>query len=410
LFSFLSRHGHVRPALAVARALGARGHRVLWHAMDEFRSIIEETGATFIEARRTILAPPVRGNQHFGLRLARILYRKLYVDLMQPQLADYEEIIDRHGSVDALVVDQSALGAAALHERRGIPFATLAVVYAHVPSAWRRRQTPRGWGERASQQVRTAAARAVEAEATGAYERQRALLGLTPLRPGVSMLEQTVSPFLHMLAWTPLLDPTATGSGAHFVGPLLTAAPRHWPSPHWWEDLQSGERVIHVTQGTVATENDILVRPAIEALAGFDGLVVVTTQRPLDMGSLPSNVRVAGLIPHALLLPHVTLMIGNAGFNSVKEALGHGVPQVLAPRGLDKPMVAAMAARTGAAIDLRIARPTPARIRQSVQQALSDDSYRISARRVAEEFAAWAGGQHAADLLESFVSQSCAPG
>ena len=64
--------------------------------------------------------------------------------------------------------------------------------------------------------------------------------------------------------------------------------------------------MVHVTQGTYATQTANLIRPTVEGLAELDLLVVVTTPEPADLGSLPRNVRVARFIPHASLLPRVT--------------------------------------------------------------------------------------------------------
>ena len=43
--------GHVKPMLALARALVADGHRVRWLAGESFRARVESTGAVFCAMR-----------------------------------------------------------------------------------------------------------------------------------------------------------------------------------------------------------------------------------------------------------------------------------------------------------------------------------------------------------------------
>lgn len=88
--------------------------------------------------------------------------------------------------------------------------------------------------------------------------------------------------------------------------------------------------VVHVTQGTVATEASDLIVPTIQALANEAVLVVATTGgqaiEGLNLESVPANVRLEPFIPHAQLLPYVDVMVTNGGFNGVQMALASGVP------------------------------------------------------------------------------------
>jgi UDP:flavonoid glycosyltransferase YjiC (YdhE family) len=113
--------------------------------------------------------------------------------------------------------------------------------------------------------------------------------------------------------------------------------PEVFTLPSWWSELEEGRPVVHVTQGTVATDITELVLPTIQALADEDVLVVVTTPESDGLGALPSNVRLERMLPHSLLLPHVDAMVTNGGYNGVKVALAYGVPLVAAGSTEDKP-------------------------------------------------------------------------
>jgi MGT family glycosyltransferase len=241
---------------------------------------------------------------------------------------------------------------------------------------------------------------------TTAYAKQRFALGLGPLAPGVTTFDHMVSPMVHLQAATPSIEYPRRPwpSNVHFVGPLLPPAPRGVDVPEWWDQLAAAPTVVHVTQGTVATDPTALTRPTLEALADLDGLVVVTTPDPSALGPVPRNTRVARFIPHILLLPHVHAMVSNAGYNGAKAALAHGVPLVLAPWGNDQPDVAARIAWSGAAVNLRVGTPSPTAIADAVHSVLYRPSYRDAAERVAAEFREYGDGGRAATLLERLAT------
>ncbi|MDT3440227.1 glycosyltransferase [Pseudofrankia sp. BMG5.37] len=78
-----------------------------------------------------------------------------------------------------------------------------------------------------------------------------------------------------------------------FVGPPRQPVDLGWRAPAWWREL-SGRRVVLVNQGTVATDADQLIRPALAGLAGEDVLVVAATGGgdPAGLEPLPANARV----------------------------------------------------------------------------------------------------------------------
>ena len=127
------------------------------------------------------------------------------------------------------------------------------------------------------------------------------------------------------------------------VGPFLPAGVDRFDPPAWWDDVLRGARdgscpVVLVTQGTVATDPERLLWPAIDGLADEDVLVVATTE-PAD--AYPANVRAAPFVPFDRLLPLVDVMVTNGGFGGVQQALAAGVPVVVAGRSEDKAEVGA---------------------------------------------------------------------
>jgi UDP:flavonoid glycosyltransferase YjiC (YdhE family) len=196
--------------------------------------------------------------------------------------------------------------------------------------------------------------------------------------------------------------PLVPGSGG--TGGSATAAVE---LPAWWSDLTEAGTVVHVTQGTLDTDPDDLIRPTMTGLADRDVLVVCTTggADPAALGPLPSNVRAAAFIPHDLLLPHVDVMVSNGGWGGVLAALQAGIPLVVAGDSLDKPEVARRVAWSGAGVNLRTGSPRPAAVAEAVDRVRSEPNFRTRARELGAALAGAGGVARAGDLIEGLLTR-----
>lgn len=176
----------------------------------------------------------------------------------------------------------------------------------------------------------------------------------------------------------------------HFIGPTTVSAADEHPLPPWWADLDGSRPVVHVTQGTVANDDlSRLAEPAIDALAGENVLVVVTTcGRTLRPGPLPDNVRVADFLPYDDLLPRCAAVVTNGGYGGVNHALRYGVPLVVVGASEDKREVATRVTWSGAGIGRARAAASPKRLRRDVRAVLDKPRYRDRAKELAAEMAA----------------------
>lgn len=174
----------------------------------------------------------------------------------------------------------------------------------------------------------------------------------------------------------------------HFIGRLPADPGTGTRLPHWWADVLDSERVVVVTQGTLANlDLGKLIEPALEALADERVLVVAATGTDREVRGVPANARVTPFIPFELLLPHTDLLITNGGFGGVQQALAHGVPMVLAGQSEDKLESNVRVAATGAAVNLGTDTPSPVDIRKAVDTVLSEPGYRQNAARLQADYA-----------------------
>ncbi|MEV4686907.1 glycosyltransferase [Microbacterium sp. LWH3-1.2] len=410
--------GHVTPLRAVAQGLVARGHDVRFYTGAAFREGVEASGAVLVpwseapdfdenDLRATF--PRLEGRK--GLRQVFVNLEDVMINTAPAQVADLQAEWDRK-PWDALVTDDTSIGAALFADRSGCPRATVAVLPLHLTS---RQGPPSGMGLTPGRnpltKTRDAALRGIAPLAmrplTKPIVRARVAVGLPPAS---LTFEQTVlSPERILATGSSLLDFARTDRPAHldFVGVLtaLPAAPTDLP--RWWGDLD-GRVVVHVTQGTQNIDPTDLIRPALDALADRDVLVVVSTgvrgrdELPFPV---PANARIAGLLPYDELLPATDVVITNGGWGGTLAALGHGIPLVIAGGDLDKPEIAARVAWTGAGVDLRTGTPTAAQVAAGFERASTDRSMTDAAARVAAELRSLGGAPRAAELLEGFAAR-----
>ena len=157
--------------------------------------------------------------------------------------------------------------------------------------------------------------------------------------------------------------------------------------PEWWSEVEAAERVVVVTQGTIANlDFTELIEPTLEALADLDVLVIATLGRDAQLTDVPANARVAEFIPFAELLPHTSVLVSSGGFGGVQQALWHGVPMVLAGLSEDKAEVTARTAWAGAAINLATQRPAVADIRRAVESVLSTPGFKERAVQLGAQY------------------------
>lgn len=409
--------GHVTPLCAVAERLVQRGHDVRFYTGAAFQSKVEASGARFVPWRAATDFDENDLVTTFPRLIGKRGFRQVFLNLEDLFLGtapgQVEDLVDewRREPWDVLAGEESSVGPAFTAERTGSAWATVGILPLSLPST---QGPPPGLGLRPG---RTRLGRGRDRwlrdltpvmmrPLARALVRVRAESGLPPT--ALRFDEAVFSRRLILASGVASLDHGRTDRPPylHFIGRLAPDA-KEASLPPWWSDLD-GRRVVHVTQGTQNIDPRDLVRPALDALADEDALVVVTTglkDRDLPF-PVPANARVAGFLPHDALLPRTDVVITNGGWGGVLAALAHGIPLVLAGGDLDKPEVAARVASAGAGIDLGGAHPSRRAVARAYRKVSTDAAYRSSAERIAEQLAAAGGAGKAVELLERLAADS----
>ncbi|KAI9732803.1 MAG: hypothetical protein M1834_003741 [Cirrosporium novae-zelandiae] len=418
--------GHVNPFQPLAAALIQGGHEVVWLTTESFRALVEQSGATFAPMKRTpdFEEIPIQpddedsssSSSSGGLSAAVSIMRRLFIDRIEGQVADYQEVL-RTFLADALVVDMCSLGAHTLRDLGGPVYATVGINPLVTPDPeippWGAGTMPPQtmFGRLLNRLTHFIGSLLFDPKVMHLINVKRALFHLPPLPSGVRFDSVLRSSALHIMPTTLAFEYPRRNLSPQirFVGPLLPLLPDSFETPTWWPSIATPsppkKTVIYVTQGTYANTPTNLILPTIRALSANESVIVIVTTGPttLSVDPLPTNVYVANYIHHFYLLPHVDLMITNGGYNGVLSALSYGIPLICAGRSEDKADVSARVAWSGVGIDLRTDNPTDDMIKGAVEKILMDGSYNENAERIKQSFKSHDSAREGCLLLERLV-------
>jgi UDP:flavonoid glycosyltransferase YjiC (YdhE family) len=343
--------GNLPPALGVAAELAARGHdvRMLGHRSQQ--EAISRAGLSFkafptardFDARAVDARPPL---------LAIFGDRAMGADV----LAEDAELY---------VIDCLLFGAMDAVRRAGRPYVVLGHLYDRYLQA-RFLPGPMGIG-----------------------------LRLKRLAPRRSLLDAEQ----YLVCSLPGLDPGHNGSqpaNVAYAGPVVAGEPSRAKHPTVLVSLSTNNfpgqrRVLENVLGAVA---DLPAR-----------VVVTTGPHVYDGLHVPDNVELHGYVPHAELMPEVSMVVGHGGHGTTMAALAHDLPLLVLPMlsVLDQGMVGRSVQEAGAGRLLR-KKSSPERLRPVIAELMSDGPHRAAAARLGAAIRGARGQAVGADLVESHVA------
>jgi UDP:flavonoid glycosyltransferase YjiC (YdhE family) len=192
--------------------------------------------------------------------------------------------------------------------------------------------------------------------------------------------------------------PRSRARNVRYSGPAVTGSPR--------TGAESGVLV------SLSTYNFPGQTPAmqniLDALATIDTRVVVTTGPAIDPAELraPANAEMHRYVPHAELMPQVSLVVGHGGHATTMAALAHDLPVAVMPMHpmLDQPMVgqALEAAGAGRLLDKEAG---PDELRPILSELLETGPHQAVAARLGAAIRGARGATTGADLVEGLLPQ-----
>ena len=411
-----SEDGHVAPSMPIVQKLVERGHEVVWLTGRKYKARIEAIGSRFTSLpEKTDSSMTDMYVFHPGLKeltgLAQMKYyiKHIFLDACEPEIAVLSTIIANFPA-DVLIGDSITFYTYFKSELSGIPSAMISLLPLALPD---KNVAPFGLGLTPGKNIVSKTRNrflnllvnhVLLRDVTQYANTTRQKLGLTPLNvPFFPAMFQIPSLIMHIS--TPAFEYPRSNppSSLHFIGPILKEKDPAYRPPAWWDDLEAGEPVILVNQGTIAMNLEDLVVPTIEALQNEHMLVVAVPVKEGQVDKLPSNVRVEPFIPFEHLLPSVDVMITNGGYGGVQMALAQGIPLIVAGDTDDKMEVAARVEWSKTGINLKKQRPTSGEIKDAVREIMENPVYHNNAKQIQTDFSRYNAPEQAAELLEALV-------
>ena len=396
--------GHLNAVLSVGRIFVEQGHEVIGLSVHALRNRIEHIGARFVpfsgaadlDLRDFAAAYPEFRTMPPGVEMTRFYLERVFADPLIDQNKGVQKAIEEF-TPDVIIVDNLFLGVLPLlmgPRANRPPIISVGSTYL----LWHRTDTaPCNLGlPPAAKNAYAEIAHEVDVACMKPFGKYINSLLTGDDFPALQLnildaviqlpdacLQLTVPNFEFP---RPDLPPTV-----HFIGAMPIVA-KQAPIPAWADELDGSRKVVFVTQGTLSNHDFTqLVGPTLSALENNPDLLVVVGAggRSIDElpKPLPANARAASYFPLEWLLPKVDVFVTNGGYNTVNQALKHGIPLVTAGLTEDKADVNARVEWSGAGIDLKTNTPTAEALAKAVRSVLNEPRYRSSAAQLATEFA-----------------------
>jgi MGT family glycosyltransferase len=298
------------------------------------------------------------------------------------ELPDLQEAIARV-EPDALLIDITTTGAAALAEATGLPWATTIPLFQHF-----------AFGPEPPAQL-TFVPFAIDPAGIEVLNDPRRKLGLASLNGP----EEVWRAPLHLYYTAEPFQPSGIALPPSFrlVGPGIWEPPGG--PPEWLQEISTP--LLLVTASSEQQRDDVLIQTALESFADEEiSLVITTAAHDTSRFVAPATVRAERWLPHQPLIDKAVCVVCHGGMGITQKALAGGVPVCVVPFGRDQFEVAKRVDDAEAGTVVTPDALNASSLRAAVKEAIGK---RAGAERLAERFARAGGAQAAADALESIL-------
>jgi UDP:flavonoid glycosyltransferase YjiC (YdhE family) len=371
--------GGAQVALAVGRALTARGHRVRVLAPADLRDRVAAAGCVPCTYPAELEFDPTRGRRMEEQRphLDRLFFGRHLPDALLRELHAHP--------ADVVVVDYLLRSTVAAAELQPAPTAMLI----HTIHGFHGVTDDESSRRRAFEPV----------------NRSRGELGLPPLPLG----SESVTVTLARRAAASLVtvprqfdDWPEPPPGVVHVGAIAEEPPdAAWRSPWPADDPRP---LVVVSLGTTYMQQEAAIARVAAALSRHEARVLVLTGPELDPAEveLPEGVVAERYVPHGAVLPEAALVVAHGGTGTLLAALSAGVPVLSLPLGRDQPANARRLEQLGLGLALEPA-ASVTHIADAVGAILRSQSLYERVRAFASIVRGYDAGERAGRTLEALA-------
>jgi MGT family glycosyltransferase len=395
-FFNIPTYGHVNPTLAIVQELVRRGHNVSYYLTEEFRDVIQATGAVFqpyLSEQEAVLKMSSSAKGAEGPSRSAMMFIFKDKRSVPPQIIDRV----RAEQPDVVVYDFMCPWARPVIDQIGVPAVITRATYASnehynfIDHLWTGLQTmPAGRGLRAKM------------EAVMAEE------GTSPEDPNNFLF----SLFAYAEEFNIMFLPRDFQPAGEtfddrflFIGPSISV--RHEASDFPFDRLSNDRPLLYISLGSIATNQPEFYKQCFAAFAEQPWQVVLSIGKqvdPITLGAIPENFLLSSYVPQLEILTRTHLFITHAGTNSIMESMYFGVPMVMIPQQPEQQAHAQRVVDLGLGVILNQEDVTPDTLREAVE-TVNHEAYRERAQCMQQSVRQSGGYQRAVDALIRFAGE-----
>lgn len=412
--------GHVNPMLTVAGHLTANGHRVLFLTSENFRTAVEETGASFrglsgkanYDYRKLDEVLPELHSIRDPMEQMNFYVKHLFAERIPDQHRDISEALASE-TIDAVLYEIAFLGVLPLllgdQPRPPTYGCGVTAPVFHDPAFSMFSgpdETPDGLDRNRRENEYYD-----ELRQPGFLWVDKVLDGLGVRIDGgynSNALYRLPDLFLQFGSEAFEFPLHERPSGLRFIGPIVPTRRRGRSDSGFPETSNSARPLVVVTQGTLANADfDELINPAVQALEIRDVDVLVTTGRkPTENVLQAENVTVTEFIPYEEILPQAAVLVTNGGYNGVQHALSFGVPVIVVGVTEDKGPVCDRLNWSGAGIGIKTRSIAPDQLGDAIDSILCETKYKARAKEIGAAIACEDALSYISELISGAKTDS----
>lgn len=173
-------------------------------------------------------------------------------------------------------------------------------------------------------------------------------------------------------------------------------------------NITDNKKTIYISLGTVFNESIEFYQCCLKAFKDVDAKVIMSVGKSIDISifeSVPSNFIIRNYVPQLEILKHADVFITHGGMNSANEGLYYSVPMILIPQFFDQPIVANRVAELGAGIVIEKNSVTAELLKQAVERILSDSSYKSNSEKIGKSLREAGGYKKGVDEIFAIKSK-----
>lgn len=374
LFINANLSGHINPTLGLVRQLTQSGHDVDYFCAEAFAAQVAAAGARHIgfgESLKRFLREYRPTDRHPFFLLME--YALQYDEAALPELLS----VLAQGDYNLVLCDSLFGGAPFLRQLTSVP-----VVCSHASFAMRKAPVP--------ERMLTPG---FHPQLDGCYETLRRICARYRIAEPTLEAAFTGGCERNLVYTTQRFngDEDAREPEYLFVGPTTVLRQENCDLDF---SALRGRKVLYIALGSLNTDFAPFYRTCLDAFGNTEYAVFLSVGGkcdPADLGIVPDNFVVGGLLPQLAILRHADAFITHAGFNSVNEALYFGVPMLALPLMNDQPRVARRIVSLELGLSAVMQDLTAEALKTQTETVLNSEAFRRNARALSAEM--WSANQ-----------------